>query len=61
MSNDPNEHNERLPDDSFVYLPIEDIYSIERAIDKMERAREELIKAAEEMGAGKETKVDNDE
>jgi hypothetical protein len=48
-----------LPDDDrVVFVPAEDIRSIERALDKMEQARQELLKIGESLNNG-ELRVEN--
>jgi hypothetical protein len=48
-----------LPDDDYVvFIPAEDIRSIERALNKMEQARQELHKIRESLNNG-EWRVEN--
>ena len=60
MNNEPIE-SQKPDNDAAIYVPFEDIRAIERAIDQMERAREEFCKAAEEIAeANKENNTDED-
>jgi hypothetical protein len=50
-----------LPDgDYVVFIPDEDFRSIERALNKMEQARQELLKIGESLNNG-ELRVENGE
>ncbi|MDR0395441.1 MAG: hypothetical protein LBH77_09815 [Tannerella sp.] len=58
----PKRETEKMEDDDYVvFIPDEDMWAIDRAFFKMERARQELHKIRDEMNAANNKEATSDE